>query len=253
MAIDAPAPPGVRVTFAALGGYDVRGAVIEGRDRVAVWDTLSRPADMRGALPPLDGRGLVVVYSHADWDHVWGTDGLPRAGARIVGHARCAERFTIDVPRTLSERQSAEPGQWETVVLVPPTVTFAESWSEDLGGLTLELHHLPGHTPDCIVGFVPERGAWLGGDTVETPFPVVPADAPLDAWIAGLERWAADDRVRWVLPAHGGAGRRTILDRNLAYLRGIRDRRPIDPGEDLAPFYREAHAKNRAWHGPGRG
>ena len=93
-------------------------------------------------------------------------------------------------------------------MLVPPRVTFDEVLSVDLGGLTLELHALPGHTPDCIVAFVPECGLWLGGDTVETPLPVVPADAPLDAWIGALERWSGDDRVRAVVPAHGDIGDR---------------------------------------------
>ncbi len=73
----------------------------------------------------------------------------------------------------------------------------------ELGSLTLELHHLPGHTPDTIVGFVPERGLLLMGDTAETPLPVVPPDSPLAAWIGGLERWEHDPRVRIVVPAHG--------------------------------------------------
>jgi glyoxylase-like metal-dependent hydrolase (beta-lactamase superfamily II) len=250
MRADLAVPPDIRVTFAALGDYDVRGAVVEGQLRVAVWDTLSKPEDLRGILPDLAGRELIVVYSHADWDHVWGTVGLPYRGARIVGHAHCLERFSGDVPATLAQKRREEPGAWDSVVLVPPTDTFDRAWSIDLGGLTLELFHLPGHTPDCIVGFVPERGAWLGGDTVETPFPVIPPDAPLDAWTAALERWAADTRIEWVLPAHGGAGTRAILERNVRYLRGIRDGQPLDPGDALAPFYRETHAANRLW---GRG
>jgi glyoxylase-like metal-dependent hydrolase (beta-lactamase superfamily II) len=252
MSDDSDVPAGIRVTHAALGDYDVRGAVIEGRTRVVVWDTLARPADLHGMLPPLGDRELVIVYSHADWDHVWGTAGLPYAGARIVAHAHALERFGDDVPRMLGQKRREEPGRWDSVVLVPPTETFVGSWAVDLGGLSLEVHHLPGHTPDCLVGFVPERGAWLGGDTVETPLPVVPKEAPLDAWIAGLERWAADARVRWVLPAHGGAGGREILERNVRYLRGIRDGAPLDPGVLRDPFYRETHASNIRWLGRGR-
>ena len=79
---------------------------------------------------------------------------------------------------------AAEPGRWDSVVLVPPTEAFDEERSIQVGGLTLQLHHLPGHTPDCIVGFIPERGVLLAGDAVETPCPVVPPDSALDEWIA---------------------------------------------------------------------
>jgi ribonuclease/clavin/mitogillin len=36
----------------------------------------------------------------------------------------------------------------------------------DLGGLTIEIHHGPGHTPGCLALYVPERGALFATDTV---------------------------------------------------------------------------------------
>ena len=89
----------------------------------------------------------------------------------------------------------------------------------NLGSMSLTIHHLPGHTPDCCVAFVPERGLLLVGDTAETPFPVVPEGCPLAGWIAGLERWAADERVQTVVPAHGAVGGREIL----------REQHPLSP------------------------
>jgi len=233
-------------TRVVLGEYDVRGALVLG-DRVAlVWDTLSHPRDVRTYLPFLGSRELVIVYSHADWDHIWGTAGLPYAGARIVAHQHCRERFDGDVPDVLSRKQADEPGRWDDVVLVPPTEIFSDEHRLDLGDLTLTLSHLPGHTRDCIVGFIPERGLLLAGDTVETPCPVVPPDAPLDEWIGALRRWEADERVRSVVAAHGPIGGREILTRNLAYLEALRSGHPIEPAGPLTPFYRETHAKNVA-------
>jgi glyoxylase-like metal-dependent hydrolase (beta-lactamase superfamily II) len=239
----------VWLTRVTLDDYDVRGALILGDERAVVWDTLSRPRDMRPFLPLIGDRELVIVYSHADWDHIWGTAGLDYAGVRIVGHERCLRRFDEDVPRVLADKQRSEPGKWDDVVLVPPTETFADEWSLDLGGLTLTLAHLPGHTPDCIVGLIPERGILLAGDTVETPCPVVPVDSPLSDWIAELRRWAGDERVRRVVPAHGAIGGREIVQRNAEYLEGIRIGRPIEPSGALTGFYRETHRKNVGWHG----
>jgi glyoxylase-like metal-dependent hydrolase (beta-lactamase superfamily II) len=243
---------GIYATTVTLDDFEVRGALVVGDTCAVVWDTLSRPQDM-ALWPPLIGdRELAIVYSHADWDHIWGTAGLPYRSARIVAHSLTTARFGTDVPGKLTSRQSAEPGQWQDVVLVPPTESFERDWSMDLGGMTLSLHPLPGHTADCIVGFIPERGVLLAGDTVETPCPVVPADSPLPAWIAELRRWAGDARVRTVIPAHGPIGGRELLERNVVYLEGIRNGQPIAPPGPLTAFYGETHAKNVRWSADGR-
>jgi glyoxylase-like metal-dependent hydrolase (beta-lactamase superfamily II) len=231
-------------TDVVLGDYDVRGVLLVGEQRAVVWDTLSHPRDMRGYQPLIGGRELVIVYSHADWDHVWGTAGLPYQNAAILAHRSCRARFAEDVPATLRAKQVAEPGAWDDVTLVAPDRVFDDSSSLDLGSMTLVLHHLPGHTQDCIVGFVPERGLLLMGDAAETPFPVVPEGSPLQQWIAELRRWERDPRVRTVIPAHGAIGGREILQRNIGYLQGLLDEQPIDVIGPLTDFYRNTHQSN---------
>ncbi len=242
--------PGLWLTELALEDFAVRGALIIGEEAAVVWDTLSQPSDMQPLRAKLASRALRIVYSHADWDHLWGTAGLADPDAPIISHAACLDRFGADVPVTLAEKQAAEPGRWDEVVLIPPTQTFARDLVLDLGGITLELHHLPGHTPDCIVGLLPEWGLLLAGDTVETPLPVVPADSPLDRWIAELQRWAADTRVQTVIPAHGVIGGRELIVRNIAYLQALRTGGPVAVADNLDDFYRETHAANLLW---GRG
>ena len=121
------------LTRVRLDDYDVRGALVVGAERAVVWDTLSRPRDMRPYLPFIGDRELLVVYSHADWDHIWGTAGLACAGVRIVGHDICRERFDSDVPAVLAEKQRAQPGAWADVELIPPSETFGRELSIDLG------------------------------------------------------------------------------------------------------------------------
>lgn len=239
--------PGLWLTELALDGFDVRGALLIGAQSAVVWDTLSQPRDMQPLRALLAKRALQIVYSHADWDHVWGTAGLAEPSAPIISHTACLARFGADVPVTLAKKQAAEPGTWDEVVLMPPTQTFERELVLDLGGITLALHHLPGHTEDCIVGFIPQWGILLAGDTVETPLPVVPPDSPLDAWIEQLQRWAADPRVQTVIPSHGAIGGRELITRNIAYLQALHEGRPIDVPDDLDDFYRETHAANLHW------
>ncbi|MFN8490366.1 MAG: MBL fold metallo-hydrolase [Caldilineaceae bacterium] len=239
--------PNLWLTELDLKDFAVRGAVIVGDQRAVVWDTLSHPRDMTPVLPLIGDKELVIVYTHADWDHVWGTAGLPYAAKTIIGQTQCLARFAADVPTKLQEMQAVEPGQWDEVELIAPTTTFQDELSLALGGVTLTLHYLPGHTEDCIVGFIPEWGVLLAGDTVETPLPVVPTDSPLDQWLAALEMWAQNPRVQTVIPAHGMIGGRELIERNIAYLHALREGRPPDVSGELDDFYRETHAANITW------
>jgi glyoxylase-like metal-dependent hydrolase (beta-lactamase superfamily II) len=253
---------GLHLLETEVEDFDVRAAVLVGAERAVVWDTLAHPSQMEGvrdlvvATAAEAGRSaaaplpLTVVYSHADWDHAWGTCALGDV-EDVVAHAWAGRRFRTDVPEELRRRQEKEPGAWDAVRLVPPTVLFEGTHALALGCATLELHSLPGHTPDCVVGFVPEWGVLLAGDAVETPLPVVNDARALAEWARSLERWLEDARVGSLVPAHGPVGGRGLLEQNARYLRGLAA--GTEPGDlsALAPFYRETHLRNRELAGPG--
>lgn len=235
--------PGIFLTELRLPDFDVRGAVIIGSKRAVIWDSLSHPRDM---LPLKDilTEKWSLIYSHADWDHVWGTVGLPYHDKTIIGHANCLARFSEDVPLELQAKKIAQPDKWDEVVLIPPTITFDRDLTLDLGGLTLSLHHLPGHTEDCIVGFIHELGILLAGDTIETPFPIVNFEGLIDEWIAGLQNWESDARVQHVIPSHGIIGGRELIRRNISYLENLKNGSTIELSDDLDDFYRQTHQDN---------
>ncbi|EKD38312.1 MAG: beta-lactamase protein [uncultured bacterium] len=236
------------LTEVVLGGFDVRAVLIPGKERVVVWDTLAHPDDMAAFLPMTRDRELVIVYSHADWDHIWGTAGLPDGNRTILAHDLCRERFSTEVPTTLAEKTAEYPDRWQAVQLIPPTTTFAREQAISLGESTLFLHHLPGHTPDSIVGFLPDEGVLLAGDAVETPLPQVPAECDLVEWIEELGRWQKDPRLRTVIPSHGAVGGPEILTQNIAYLRRLLKGEIMAIPTTLSTFYRETHLANvRAW------
>ena len=255
--------PGLHLLETEVEDFDVRAAVLLGRDRAVVWDTLAHPAHMEEVAGILAASGkkarregrlalrVTVVYSHADWDHAWGTCAVGEV-EDVVAHRHAAERFRTDVPAELEARRSREPSVWDAVRLVPPTVLLERAHTVDLGGATLELHALPGHTPDCIVGFVPEWGVLLAGDTVETPLPVVNDGGAVGAWIEELARWASNDRATTVVPSHGRVGGRELLEDTLRYLQGLPEGKGPADLSALPPFYRETHRRNLELAGPAR-
>ncbi len=239
--------PNLWLTELILDDFDVRGAVIVGDKRVMVWDTLSHPRDMQPVMKLAGDKPIDVVYSHADWDHCWGTAGLKPD--IIIGHERCGERFrTGDVAKKLAAKQAQEPGQWNVVRLIPPTLTFTQSMSIDLGGLVVELHYLPGHTEDCLVAWIPAWRVFLAGDTVETPLPYFNTNSVqmLPQWISALEGWGSTAHMNVVVPAHGEVGDRSLIEHTVSYLRDIQAGKVPTVPSGMSAFYTETHARNQA-------
>jgi glyoxylase-like metal-dependent hydrolase (beta-lactamase superfamily II) len=236
--------PGLHLLETEVEDFDVRAVVLVGDARAAVWDTLAHPDQMAEVSALVDGRPVTVVYSHADWDHAWGTGGLPRVD-EVVAQGAAAHRFRTDVPEELARRRAAEPGAWDDVTLVPPTRTFEVTLTLDLGGVSLDIHALPGHMPDCVVGYVPEWGVLLAGDTVETPLPVL-NDASVRAdWAERLRTWTWVAGLTTVIPSHGRVGGVELVEVTAAYLDGL-GTGAAPPAEAMTEFYAATHARNVA-------
>jgi glyoxylase-like metal-dependent hydrolase (beta-lactamase superfamily II) len=127
-----------------------------------------------------------VALTHSDWDHVIGASAL---GCPVIAHEltaamllRLAEADWSD--EGLDARVAAgELEQWHVddirvelpspreVTIVRADIVFRERLDLDLGGVTVELHHLGGdHNPESTVMFVePDRLLFLGDALYETP------------------------------------------------------------------------------------
>jgi len=231
-----------------LGLFDLRGSLILGRERALIWDTLSHPRDMAPYSALIGDRELWVAYSHADWDHIWGTDGLRQPPAVIVSHTLCAQRFEAETHEKLTAMQRKEPGKWDVVKLVPPNLTFSSELEIDLGEIAVQLRHLPGHTEDSLIALLPDLGVALMADTIESPLPVVPKGSSIKDWIDGLQHVADDARVHTVIPCHGQMGDRQLIVDCIDYLQKLLDGKPIEAPDSMSEFYRETHSNNLQWH-----
>jgi glyoxylase-like metal-dependent hydrolase (beta-lactamase superfamily II) len=222
-------------------GLDVRATLLLGTKSAVVIDTLARPQDMAPFLELIERSGLPcsVVDTHADWDHAWGNCAFPKSA--ILGHTDCYTRLrSREARETLARKRRERPGFYDGVRLVAPSATFDTQMTIDAGGFEVELHHLPGHTSDSIVAYVPAHGLLVAGDCVEDPFPLLES-GPLDEWIARLRSWAARD-IKTVVPAHGPVSGPELLLANAEYLSSLRS----EPSCPVASpsFYVEAHRRN---------
>lgn len=218
---------------------------------VVLVDTVINPTTARlmldHARPYLtQGRQLLVVNTHADYDHAWGNQLFagPQAEfpAPIIATRLCAEQFQDpEVLASLQQRQAREPAIFNEVVLTPPTVLFEERLWIDGGDLTLELFATPGHTADHLAIYLPEIATLLAADGGELPFPMARTVDGLPTMRQSLARMAALN-PKTVLYCHAPVtiGPRLLLD-NIAYFNTLEDRcrvalargGPSDPPADV--------------------
>jgi glyoxylase-like metal-dependent hydrolase (beta-lactamase superfamily II) len=219
----------------------VKAALILGERYAVVVDTLQAPADMGPfrALISGHGRPAVVVNTHWHWDHVWGNDAFSEA--LLIGHDYCREEMLAALPPELERKQNEQRSVFDAVRIVPPAFTFSHTASIHAGGLTVELHYLPGHTRDSCVAYIPERGLLLAGDCAESPIPASGEGASLASWARALRAWAT--QAQTVVPAHGPISGPELLQTNAAYLEGLLAD-PDHPWESAIPFYQETHRAN---------
>jgi glyoxylase-like metal-dependent hydrolase (beta-lactamase superfamily II) len=230
--------------------------------RALVVDTLTGPDEMAPVLEFLASeagdRRLLVVNTHHHWDHVFGNAAFP--GADIVAQRAC--------PRLI---QAELQGGDESLRLPPsegvplPTITFGDRLTYSDESETVHLIHTPGHSEDSLVVFLAESRLLLGGDTVEWPLPNFGQRDGREDWVRTL-RQLKQLPVDLVVPAHGPAMDKRIIDANERYLVGVYEavaaakasgtgrgeldlpaERFLAAGAVVDDVYRRAHRENLLW------
>ncbi|MCX7023134.1 MAG: MBL fold metallo-hydrolase [Spirochaetes bacterium] len=171
-------------------------------------ETASRVRDFAQARNP--GKPLVVVNTHAHWDHVWGNCAF--IGETIVAHERCPALM-----RTWWRRSTAEYGDSRRgdIVMTPPTLVFSDRLAFLDDGV--ELFHTPGHTEDSISVFSRPDSVMFTGDALERPIPSVDSVSP-DVFADSLARIASYG-ADILTAGHDGVVPAGLLAHNTAYLR----------------------------------
>ncbi len=186
-----------------------------------VIDTFDTPekAEQIRALIKEEGRDsfeTTVINTHYHYDHAWGNSVF--FPCTILGHAMTKQKM-IEDEMLLAEFQKKDPA-YQTVQIVPPTVTFEESYVLDKGDMVLTLRHMPSHTEDSTLIWLKEAGQedlLFTGDILEDPFPMLESDLEI-SWFLKTLREMMDMKAKVYLTSHSGVTSRELLIRNKAYL-----------------------------------
>lgn len=176
-----------------------------------------------------------LVNTHHNGDHCWGNQVF--AGAEIIAHRGCAERFAEFPPeRAEAIRIMADPPEplrsiheewadfdFSEVVLTPPTTVVDGDVALDLDGLRVALLHVgPAHTEgDLVVHVVDEHVVFMGDVLFHNCTPIG-WEGSTDRWIEAIRRIEALEPDH-VVPGHGPVCGIEGLQAARRYLEDVRD------------------------------
>lgn len=164
--------PGVFHITDAMG---VSFTLITGREKALLFDTGYGTEDAGAYVKTLTDLPVKVYLSHGHHDHMLGARWFEKtwmcAEDRDEFILRTGKGQREKVMKQAEDRGVPVPDDFMDVPIpMPETIRFRsytgcfESLEEDLDGITVDVIHVPGHTPGSIVMYIPEYGLILTGD-----------------------------------------------------------------------------------------
>ena len=137
--------------------HEATGYLVVGNERACVIDTMNGYNDLEQAVRALTYKPLTVVNTHGHPDHIFGNMFFQEAYLHPAD--RELARMFVEDPEY--RKMLAEQGK-----TFPPFQDILPGDTIDLGGRTLEVFHLPGHTPGGILLLLREDRVLFTGDSI---------------------------------------------------------------------------------------
>lgn len=202
------------------------GAILT-KEGVILIDTLYFPEETRAIKEFLEDRLghriRYVINTHYHADHTQGTYLFP--GARVVSHTLCKQYLDSKGREGLREAKLQNQELGEVRIILPDFIFEDEDLTIHLGGKTIKISHMPGHTKDLVGVYVTNNRILFASDNM-MPVPTI-FDGDYDDLVGTYQRMIemAPDTV---VQGHGevilrGEIRNVISD-NLSYLETIKEK-----------------------------
>jgi glyoxylase-like metal-dependent hydrolase (beta-lactamase superfamily II) len=224
--------PGVFAIYEPHQAEEVISYLIVGHKQAVLFDTGMGIASIHRVITQLTSRPVVVVNSHTHDDHVGGNwqftfvygmdteftrtnakGSREDAQAEITPDQICGELPKGFNPKTYATKR------WKI------SHSITGGFKINLGGRTLEVLSVPGHTPDAIALLDQENGLLFTGDTYyPAPIWLFRPETDLSAYEASVKRLAAlAPQLKLVLGAHNiPVANPDVLPRLVAAIQAVR-------------------------------
>lgn len=138
-------------------GHMACGYIVVGTEKVCVIDTMNGYNDVKKVVREITDKPIVVVNTHGHGDHIFGNVYFEEAYLN-PDDFDLAEK-SINMPEFANACK-------DSGMKMPPFKPIKEGDVINLGGKTLEVYNLPGHTAGGIVLLLKEERILFTGDSV---------------------------------------------------------------------------------------
>lgn len=204
--------------------HEATGYLVVGEDRACVIDTMNGYNDLHKAVRAITDKPLTVVNTHGHPDH-------------ILGNVYFEEAYLHPADRELAlsfttSREFKEEFT-DRGLIMPPFRDILPGDVIDLGGRTLEVFALPGHTPGGILLLLREDRILFTGDSVNHHLWMqLDGCLPLRDFVKELDRVLfLEERADIILHGHAGGADDISLMRCLR--EGVREICDGQTAEDM--------------------
>jgi cyclase len=231
------------------------------RDGVVVVDTRVTPNEAKHVLAEIRKRtNLPILYTintHYHGDHTFGNQVFEGKGPIIAHESVRTNLFGDSGINHLEKFKSKNIRGMDETVVTPPNMVFKDEMEIFVGGYSLRLLHVRGHTDGDVFIYIDQLKTLITGDLVS--YRKIPSlkDAYVEEWIAALNLLGDFDAEIYI-PGHGESGGKPVLIAMKHYLLKLKEMvlKQLEKGKSLKeaqdairPVLAEKHRgwKNLEW------
>jgi len=160
--------------------HESTGYLLIGDKKACVIDTMMGYNNLYETVRAITDKPLIVINTHGHPDHIYGNVYFDKAYINPA-ERKVAQRH-IEDPNFIREYKKRK-------LKMPPFEYIHEGDIIDLGGRTLEVYELPGHTPGSILLLFPEDRILFTGDSINHHLWMqLPESLSLERFAQELER-----------------------------------------------------------------
>lgn len=188
--------------------------LVRGNERSMLIDTGWGIGDLPGAVSELTDKPVIIVNTHGHPDHVCGNYQFESAFITKEDEHLLKGCFDEKMRRWVIENGIGSPlpegFSKEDWIHAKPggLIHMQDGQVFDLGGRTIEVISVPGHTPGCVALLDSKDRMLLTGDTIHEGdvWMFLEESQPLEAYLSSLKKLdSLSGRFDMILPAHCGA------------------------------------------------
>ena len=176
-------------------GHMATGYIVEGDEKVCVIDTMNGFTDIKSYIRKFTDKPIVVVNTHGHPDHIFGNVYFDEAYLHPKD-LELAESFVTSPDFAAACEKYG--------LVMPPFKPIREGDVIDLGGKTLEVYELPGHTAGGIVLLLKEDRILFTGDAINHHlWMMLDGCSPMADLIKSLDRiMFLEEKADFILHGH---------------------------------------------------